>query len=221
MLDSGYAEQVIWVSMIEAEFKSALSNFEGMRALAQTAVRLAENLGAGNQVIAAGAVCEALASDHEWQALLEAAPEALRMIRERGAQRMLEPRLLGHIATAQLELGDREAARKSAQEGVALMRESKSAWYPRCYTVLARAQLALGEPAADIVRTLDEYAAMLERTESHLYEGVIHELRARLAEREGDRAAMAAEMDRAYDSYASLGMTAQAARVKEAIGPTR
>ena len=81
-----------------------------------------------------------------------------------------------------------------------------------CYAVLARAQLHLHEPAADISATLDEYAALLERTELHLYEGELHELRARLAEREGDALARTAALRRAY-AGSRFGLTAQAERL--------
>ena len=105
-----------------------------------------------------------------------------------------------------------------AEEGVGFMRESKAVWYPHSYAVLARAQLELGEPAAAIAGTLDEYAALLERTELHLFEAELHELRARLANREGNTVERAAALPRAYDCYTHFGMTAQAARVKEAMG---
>jgi ATP/maltotriose-dependent transcriptional regulator MalT len=141
----------------------------------------------------------------------------LRLIRERGAERLRQPTFLAHIGTAHLELANLKAGRAAAQEGVALMRESKGAMSPHSYAVLARAQLALGEPAADIASTLDEYAALLERTEFHLFEGELHELRARLADREGNHAEKAASPQRAYDCYTAFGMTAQAARVKDAM----
>jgi hypothetical protein len=120
--------------------------------------------------------------------LLDAAGDTLRLIRERGAVRLYEPNLLAHIGAAQLELGNLAAGRAVAEEGVVFMRESKCAWNPHSYAVLARTQLALAEPATDIARTLDEYAALLARTEFHLFEGELHELRARLAEREGREA---------------------------------
>ena len=217
-LDSGYPEQVVWASLTEAELKSAVGTHAGMRALAQTAIRLAENLGAGNEIPAAGPACYALAFDREWQSLLEAAGDGLRLIRERGAQRLLEPIFLAHLGAAQLELGNPAAGRAAAQEGVVFMRESKSAWDPHCYAVLVRAQLELGEPAGDISSTLDEYAALLERTGFHLYEGELHELRARLADREGHQAEKASSLERAFDCYTSLSMTQHAARVKGAIG---
>jgi len=98
------------------------------------------------------------------------------------------------------------------------MLASQSAYNPRSYAVLARAQLALNEPAADIASTLDEYAALLERTGFHLYEGELHELRAQLAEREDRETEKAAALRRAHDCYNRFGMTAQAARVAKELG---
>ena len=66
--------------------------------------------------------------------------------------------------------------------------------------------------------TLDEYAALLERTEFHLYEGELHELRARLAEREGHEAEKVAALLSAYVCYTRFGMTAQAERVTRLLG---
>ena len=82
-----------------------------------------------------------------------------------------------------------------------------------CYAVLARVQLALAEPAADIAHTLDEYDALLIRTGARVYEGELHELRARLAEREGQLAKRAAALNRAFECYTRFGMTAQAKRI--------
>jgi hypothetical protein len=93
------------------------------------------------------------------------------------------------------------------------MRESNSAMTPHSYAVLARAQLELAEPAADIERTLDEYAALLKRTEFHLFEGELHEIRARLADREDHQAEKVAALQRACDRYTRFGMSTQAARV--------
>ena len=202
----------------EAELQHNLGNSDGMRALAHAAARLAEHLGVGNEILAAHILCYALACEHEWQPVLDAASDALRLIRERGAMRLHEPMFLAHVGAAQLELGNLAAGRAAAAEGVVSMRESQSAWNPHCYAVLARAQLALGEPTADIASTLDEYAALLERTGFHLFEGELHELRARLADREGHQAEQAAALQRAHDCYTRFGMTAHAARVAKEIG---
>jgi hypothetical protein len=153
----------------------------------------------------------------EWKPLLDAAGDALRLIRELGAVRLAEPMFLAHIGTAELELGNLEAGRAAAEEGVVLMRTSEGGWNPHRYAVLARAQLELHEPAADITHTLDEYAALLERTGFHLYEGELHELRAQLADREGHQAEKTAGLQRARDCYSRFGMTAQAARVARAM----
>ena len=216
-LDSGYPEQALWMLLGEADLKYALGSCDGLRALAQAAARLAEPLGVGNEIFAAQILCEALACEREWQPLLDAASDALCLIRERSAVRPHEPDFLALIGAAQLALGNPEAGRAAAAEGVAFMHESQSARNPHSYAVLARAQLALGEPAADIASTLDEYAALLERTEFHLYEGELHELRARLAEREGHAAEKTAALQRAHDCYTRFGMTAHAARVAKEI----
>ena len=93
------------------------------------------------------------------------------------------------------------------------MRESKSVFSPCSYALLARAQLELLEPATDIASTLDEYATLLERTRFRLYAGELDELRARLAEREGQKTERSAALTRAHDCYTRFGMTAQAARI--------
>ncbi|MBI3247994.1 MAG: AAA family ATPase [Deltaproteobacteria bacterium] len=216
-LDSGYPEPALWALSFGAEFKYALDSCDGTRALAQAAARLAEHLGVGNEIWAALAQCAALACEREWQPVLDTAGDALRLIRERGAARLAEPNFLAHIGAAQLALGNLEAGRAAAAEGVVFMRESKGAWSPHSYAVLARAQLALDEPEADIASTLDEYAALLERTEFHLFEGELYELRARLAEREGREAEKVVALQRAYDCYTRFGMTAHAERVAQEI----
>ena len=80
--------------------------------------------------------------------------------------------------------------------------------------MLAQAQLALAEPVADIMRTLDEYEALLTRTGFHVYEGELHERRARLAEREGQQAERAAALARAHACYTRFGMTGHAAWIE-------
>jgi hypothetical protein len=217
-LDSGYPEQALWTVNWEALLKYALGRSDGIHALAEAAVRLAENLGVSNEIIAALVLCNALASEREWQSLLEAASDALRLIRESGADRMYEPVCLAHIGTAQFELGNLAAGRVAGEEGVAFMRESKGVWYPQSYAVLARAQLKLGESASPVAATLDEYAALLERTELHLFEGELHELRASLNKREEKTIEQASASQRAYDCYTRFGMTAQAARVRRILG---
>ena len=89
----------------------------------------------------------------------------------------------------------------------------QAVWNPHSYAVLARAQLALAEPTSAISETLDEYAAVLQRTGFHIYEGELHELRARLADREGDAPVQTQALQSAYDCYTRFGMTLHAGRV--------
>ena len=171
-----------------------------------------------NEIVAALTQCYALACEGAWQLLLDAASDALVLIRKRSASRNLEPDFLAHVAAAQIELGNPAAGRAAAAESVGIMRETQYAWTVHSYAVLARAQFALREPAADIAATLDEYAALLERTAFHLHAGELYELRARLAEREGHAADRIAALQSAHDCYTSFGMTNQAARIAAAIG---
>ena len=203
-IDAGHPEQALWGLSYEVELRFALGHDEGIRALAQTAIRLAENLGALNEIIAAIVRSDALAFDNDWRASSELANETLRGVRQRGANRPREPRLLTQVAMAQLELGNLEAGRAAAQEAVDHVREYQTAFNPHGYAVLARAQLALAEPTADITSTLDEYAALLVRSQFHVYEGELHELRARLAEREGQQSDLAAALTLSQDCYTRL-----------------
>ena len=123
----------------EAELKWALGSADGARALAQAATRLAQNFGVGNKIQTALTQCFALAGDREWQPSLDLAADTLRLIREQGALRLFEPSFLAHIGLAQLELGNLDAGRAAAAEGVAFMREAKCALHPNSYAVRARA----------------------------------------------------------------------------------
>ena len=212
-LDSGYPEQALWLVWMEAELRHAIGSIDAL-ALGQVAVRLAEPLGIGNEIVAAETLCNALICERDWQLILDTAGDALRTIRQRGCMRLAEALFLAHLGTAQLALGNPEPGHAAAQKGVAIMRESKGVWNPHGYAVLAETQLALGLPVPDIAGTLDEYETLLTRTGFSIYEGEMHELRARLAEREGQEVERATALARALVCYARFGMTEQAARVK-------
>jgi AAA ATPase domain len=221
--DSGFPEQALWFVWAEAELQRAVGDPDGAMERGRLAVQLAEPFGIANQIVSIIFLCDGFVSTREWQRLRDSATDALKMIRERGAVRLLEPIFLAHLGTAHLELADLQTARATAQEGVAYMRESGAMWIPHVYIVLARAQIFLDEPAVDIIRTLDEYEALLMRGELHVYEGELHELRARLAEREGHLAERSAALTRAHECYTRFDMTVQAARIAslQALGETR
>lgn len=216
-LTQNYRDQAGWVSVVEGELTYALGRREDTRTLAQIAMDLAKDRGAGMEIMAASSVCNVLALEGEWQSMLKMANDTLQQIRDSGAMRLWEPFFLAHIGTAQFGLGAIAASRRAGHEAVEFMRRSQCLIYPRGYAILARAQLTLAEPAADIAFTLDEYEALLTRTGLHVYEGELDELRAQLAEREGQHAAQAATLARAHDCYTRLGMSVQAARVAPAI----
>ena len=215
-IDTGFLENAVYCISVEMELRYALRDTTGLHALAQTAARLAENLGTLTEIVAAISCCDALACDRDWDALRVTGTDMIRMLRECNIGRVYEPRLLALVGTAELERGNPEASRAAAHEGVLIMCESQSVWNPHSYAVLARAQLVLAEPVADIAGTLDEYEVLLTRTGFHVYAGELHELRelrARLAEREGQQAERAAALARAHDCYTRFGMTGHAARI--------
>jgi hypothetical protein len=213
-LGGGYPEQLCWTAVLEVELKAAIGSTAGIRELALQAVQLAEPLGIGNQITAAPALCHVYECEGEWRALQDAARDALRTMHQCGVMRIMEPKFLAFVATAELELGNAAAARATAQAGVDWIRSFRCTFDPRSYAVLARAQLVLKEPAIDINATLDEYAALLASTGFHLYEGKLHELRARLLEREGQHPEYVAALKRAHDCYTRFGMITDATRVE-------
>ncbi len=82
-----------------------------------------------------------------------------------------------------MALGQAEDARRAAAEATALMTER--GLYGRSLSAfgsLARAQLALDEPASEVERTLDEYAAAIRYTGMRVFERELAELRALLPE---------------------------------------
>ena len=217
-LDRGYRDSASLMAVIEGEIMYASRRTDGIGSVAQEAMSLAKDRGAAMEIMASCTVCNALAIQGDWQSMLQVATDTLRRIRETGTLGLWEPLFFAHIADAHLELGQIPLARAAAQAGVDFMRESKSVFSPRSYALLARARLELLEPAADIASILDEYATLLERTRFRLYAGELDELRARLAEREGQLAKRAAALNRAYECYTRFGMAAQAARVADALG---
>jgi len=213
-LAGGYPEQALWAAAWEMELRYALGIIDGVRVLALAATQLAEKLGDINDVLAKTIMCDALACDGSWVEVSNIASDTLHRVRESGIGTNWISRLLAHIAIAHLERGNSEAACAAALEGVEFMRKTQSVWNPHCYAVLIRARLALAQPAANIAHTLDEYEALLSRTGFHIYKGELHELRARLAEREGWRAECVAALARAHDCYSGFGMSAQASRIE-------
>ena len=192
----------MWAAWCEANLRSALGT-GGIDALAQWIAPLTEPFGVVGAVILAATRCNALT--------------ALRLIRERGAVHPVQPFFLTHTANAHLELGAAPLGRTDALAGVDYMRETKSVFDPHSYAVLARAQLELREPATAIASTLDEYAALIERTGFHIYEGEMHELHAPGRARRSAWVIDSA-LARAHECYTRFGMAVQAARVAAARG---
>ena len=211
--DLGYPEMMNWFLMDEVWLACALGRSEGMQARAREGIRRAENQPPFSAITARLALCQALGGEGDWDGLLEESQSLVRTMRETRIARTFEPATLGLVAVAQLEQGQLREARATAAEAVAFTERHGTVYVPFQYATLARVQLAQGEPAADVERTLAGYEKQLERTRFRTLEGPLHECRATLAERAGDNAARAAALGRARDVYTACGMTPDAERV--------
>jgi hypothetical protein len=216
-LETGYLEQTVWAIVEGAWLDLVGGTGGGFQARAREAQSRAEHLGAANQSLAALALCRALAIDGDWQGVLETASVALRNGREARAGLFVEVGLLSSVSQAELELGRPDAARAAASEAVEQMQSYAYLYWLIPYRDLARAQLALGEPRVEVEQTLDAFLQTIEQTDQRVFEGLMHELRAELAEREGDSAGRAQSLQHALDAYESFGITAHSDRLRAAL----
>ncbi len=207
-----------WFLWEEVLFGCALGRVEGAQARAREGIRRAENLSPFSAMTARFALCAALAGEADWDGLLEESESLLLTMRETRVGRAHEPGALDLAAVAHLGRGELREARATAAEAVAFTERQGTVWVPRHYATLARVQLALDEPAADVERNLARYEKLLARTRFRLLEGPLHECRATLAERAGDSAERAAALGRALDVYTVCGMTPDAERVGRELG---
>jgi len=178
---------ILWSAPHEAKFLRALHRDPDLRALAGSVADVLRTPGGRadtNRVFASEVLFLLHASNLDWGAALDEATLAFGLIRERGANKPFESQVLANIACAQLELGNLQAARAAASEAIECLRSSGVILLPGAYSALARVQLALDEPAADIAVTLEEYAAVLARAGLDLCQGELAELQAGLAARE-------------------------------------
>ena len=180
-LDHGYPEMALYLTMDESNFAEILGDGSGAQARAREALRLAENVGAMPLLCARLSLCSALAFDGEWEAMRDTAESALRDARDARAGRFLEPANLHHLARALLGLNRLDEAREWAVECFEFMETTGDVgWYSLGYLTLSEIQLARGEPAAEVERTLSAFEAMIERTGMRLLEGRLREMRARV-----------------------------------------
>jgi hypothetical protein len=216
----GYDEMILWLFLTyESELIRIAGSDDALRRLAADCARAFTRVDARtglNRIIASVLSSALNAADLKWGAALVDAREALRAQEAYGAHPG-EASVFEHIARAQLSLGDPSAGRAAVAQGVSRMKESGSIYRPGVCGVLARAQLALHESAADIRPTLDEYESLLTRTGLRLLQGELHEIRAELAAREGATAERVQALKTAGALYAQMGLTAKANAMRDAL----
>jgi adenylate cyclase len=208
-----FPEMVSWFAMNKGILATVLGESRDLERSAQEALRIAEHQNTHTQSVARHAWSSALAVSGRWEELLRVCSEGLREIERTNSTRWFELQGIYYLSWAQLELGQHRAARASASRAVALMEEREFYYVPRPYAVLARAQMALDEPAEAIGATLDEYAAVLTQRRLRLFEPELHELHARLASSVGEQDRAAAELEHACRLYRQVGATRHAERL--------
>jgi len=182
-LDHGYPEMVVWIRWDQLQIAAALRDEDGAAAWARESREHAEGLGSFSIMMSGVALARELGFAGDPKAKLEMVRDALEVVRDLGASSN-ETEALQMVAEAQLALGQVDAARRSAAQSTALTTERGTYGFSLpAFGTLARAQLALGEPAAEIERTLDAYAAAIEHTGMRVWERELAELRESLAER--------------------------------------
>ena len=218
--EHGYPEVALWTIGSQGLVEFLLGRSAEARTLAQEALRVAENQGStfGEIYAHVSALGPSLALERDWKRLADVAREAVRRMHETRAALAFEAIALDFLAAAQFELGQTKAARDTAARAVVLMMETGNRKWPRAHAQLIRSQIALAEPAARVEESMTRYATLLEDTGKRLFEPELHELRASLAQREGDPLTHTAELRRAHDLYTGFGVTTHAERLARELG---
>jgi hypothetical protein len=216
--DFGFPEMINWFLPDELWFACKLGRGDGALSRARAGIQRAELQPALSKLAARMALQNALANDGDWAGLLDESQRLVQDVRETRVGRIWEPIIVDHIAVAQLELGRLREARSTAAEGVEFSRRNGNGNVPHVNATLARVQLTLDEPAADVEVTLADCEVLIATGDYRMLEGTLHELRATLAERAGDRAAHTAALERALETYKACGMTPAAEQVAQNLG---
>ena len=174
--------------------------------------------GLSNYILVHLTLCDELLCSGEWLQLRDTAERIAGLIRERNVIVTLIPTFLAHQGNAALALGNVQDACELARRGITFIEESSSMWRPDVYLLMARTQLALGEPAEVITASLDTCEAVFLRCCFDVWIGEVYELRAELAARELNRAAHDAALAQAYASYQRFGLTERTDALRRKFG---
>ncbi|MFT5696642.1 MAG: hypothetical protein ACI9QQ_002624, partial [Myxococcota bacterium] len=184
-LEHGFPEVAVWARWCQIMIAQQKGETAKVSLWARDARELAGEQRGLTGIAARIGHARALGIEGNAQAHLDLSREALMLIRERRDAGCFEPDALDVLSSAHFGLGEFAEARAAAAEGVALMGARKTYGMGMgAFGPLARAQLALGEPAADIHRTLDEWSAVITYTGIHLYDAELAKLRNLVQERE-------------------------------------
>jgi len=188
---------------------------------AEHAVAIAEKIGSplsrASAYYSLGAVHLALGRSADAARAME---RGLEIIREQHTGKHWEARGLALLAEALAGAGQHERARTTVNEAeAASLRNGDRPFECLSCLSVARVRLAIDGAAAreKIEASLDRLAAIIARSNVHLHEPWIHELRADLAAALGDAETRERELLAAKDLFAAIGAEKHAARVAELL----
>ena len=212
----GDHEVLTWLQLPRIEVDIIRDDVDAARERARSALETGEKSGTPQSLqvgLMVLGVAHRLAKDHDESiAVLE---EALRATRS-GANREFEGWVRAEMAIAVLARSELDRAEREAQTAVDVSRAQNS----RCDEVhanlaLAHTQLRRAD-ASSLERTeaaLIRTQALIEETGARAYQPELHECRAQLAQRRGDRLAAQREFERAHRLYAEMDATSQTERL--------
>jgi hypothetical protein len=188
---------------------------------ARRALERTEGAGVFLQVLAQVALGIALLANRDWSGAEEAERRALALARESGLGFGTSAWALCFLAEAKLDQGAPRAALDLADEALADARHGGRLL--EMDALLTRARALLGSEgassAAEVERTLEEAAALIDETEARCREPIVHEISAELARLRGDEVTRERELREAHRLFTEIGAPIRAEQVaKELAG---
>jgi adenylate cyclase len=225
--DSGIPENLGWtlgVISILADHtgESAFGDLGSAEAAALEALRIAEDLGSiFSRAVALANLGLAHLVVGEYEEAERLVAEALDIERTRRLGLEQETMAMASLARAQLGQGHAAAARRTAEECVALAQERGQRYSELLGQIVLAAALCAEQGVSDraaVERALEQAAALVEETGARAQAPRIVEARARLAQCAGDVEAREQLLREAHRLYEAIGATGHARRLAEDLG---
>jgi len=193
--------------------------FDTALAHARAGVEYAEQRGLpGETAVTYGAMGEALIALGRYREAIEYLERAIACTREHQAVVILLPLHFGRLAVAHLGLGEIDAARTHAEEGVRIALEGQGTLHECNARVGLLCVLAAEEAAEELEAEIGVAAELVDRIEGHRYfDSVLCEARAWLADLRHDDVAWRHEIEEAVRLEAAIGADGHVERLEALV----